>query len=142
MTNKEYKDMIAQLQSELGLSKKDIAISFFSLFYDDEINRKQLDALLAGIGFAVSDDYANMSDEELKSKIFKKEDEPKKGVTEGEIEEAKTDETGDVPPQASKSRKNFEKKESAEDDGEKKEEKEDEEKEKEEVMKMYFPNEK
>lgn len=140
MTNEEYKDMITQLQNELGLSKRDIAIGFFSSFYDDIINREQLDALLAGIGFRVSDDYANMSDEELKSKIFKKEDEPKKGVTEGEIEEAKTDETGDIPPQASKSRKNSEKEETKEDDGKNKESKEDEEKEKEEVMKMYFPN--
>lgn len=72
MTNEEYFDLINQLRTEMHLSDRDIAIGFFSLFYDDEINRKQLDALLAGIGFRVSDDYANMSDEELKSKIFKK----------------------------------------------------------------------
>lgn len=139
MTNEEYKDLISELQEKYGLSKKDIAIGFFSAFYDDVINREQLDMLLLGIGFAVSDDYANLSDEELKKKIFKKEDEPKEGVSKEEIEEAKTDETGDIPPQAKKSDKPSEGDEKKDDNGEKKEEK-DEEKEKEEVMKMYFPD--
>lgn len=133
MTNEEYEAMVSRLQKELGLSKEDIAIGFFSSFYDGLIDRKQLDAVLAGIGFKVSDDYAKLSDEELKKKIFKKEeDEAKEDATPKEVEEAKTDPTGEVPPTARKSeeRKNEESKDEPE---------EDEEKIKEEVMKMYFP---
>ena len=132
MTNEEYEKMVSRLQEELGLSKEDIAIGFFSSFYDGLIDRKQLDAVLAGIGFKVSDDYAKLSDEELKKKIFKKEeDEAKEDATPKEVEEAKTDPTGEVPPTA---RKSEEKKKESEDEPE-----EDEEKIKEEVMKMYFP---
>jgi hypothetical protein len=132
MTNEEYEAMVSRLQKELGLSKEDIAIGFFSSFYDGLIDRKQLDAVLAGIGFKVSDDYAKLSDDELKKKIFKKEeDEAKEDATPKEVEEAKTDPTGEVPPTA---RKSEEKKKESEDEPE-----EDEEKIKEEVMKMYFP---
>lgn len=133
MTNEEYEAMVSRLQKELGLSKEDIAIGFFSSFYDGLIDRKQLDAVLAGIGFKVSEDYAKLSDDELKKKIFKKEeDEAKEDATPKEVEEAKTDPTGEVPPTARKSeeRKNEESKDEPE---------EDEEKIKEEVMKMYFP---
>lgn len=133
MTNEEYEEMVSRLQKELGLSKEDIAIGFFSSFYDGLIDRKQLDAVLAGIGFKVSEDYAKLSDEELKKKIFKKEeDEAKEDATPKEVEEAKTDPTGEVPPTA---RKSEEKKKDSEDEPE-----EDEEKIKEEVMKMYFPD--
>lgn len=133
MTNEEYETMVSRLQKELGLSKEDIAIGFFSSFYDGLIDRKQLDAVLAGIGFKVSEDYAKLSDEELKKKIFKKEeDEAKEDATPKEVEEAKTDPTGEVPPTA---RKSEEKKKDSEDEPE-----EDEEKIKEEVMKMYFPD--
>ena len=72
MTNEEYFDMINQFRTEMHLSDKDIAIGFFSMFYDGKIDREGLDGLLAGIGFSVADGYKDLPDEELKKRIFNK----------------------------------------------------------------------
>ena len=140
MTQEEFESFIEE-QKKAGMSEEEISVVFCKMFKDGKLNREQLEACLAVLGYEMSDELKNMSDDELKEKILVEADEEGDGEG-GEPEEGKE------PPVAPKSKPEEEVKEKVEEKVEEKPEekpepeakpevKPDEEDEEEQAMRLF-----
>ena len=140
MTQQEFESFIEE-QKKAGMSEEEISVVFCKMFQDGKLNREQLEACLAVLGYEMSDELKNMPDEELKEKILVEAEEEGDGVG-GEPEEGKE------PPVAPKSKPEEEVKEKVEEKVEEKpeekpepeakpEDKPDEEDEEEQAMRLF-----
>lgn len=93
MTQEEFTSFIEE-QKQAGMSEEDISVVFCQMFKDGKLNREQLEACLAVLGYEMSEELKAMPDEELKEKI----------LVEGKGEEGddKEVEGGKEPPAAPK----------------------------------------
>ena len=93
MTEEEFKSFIEE-QKKAGMSEEDISVVFCKMFKDGKLDREQLEACLAVLGYEMSEELKAMPDEELKEKILVK--------AEGEEGDEKKVEEGQEPPAAPK----------------------------------------
>ena len=93
MTKEEFDSLIEE-QKQKGMSEEDIVKAFCIMFKDGDLDREQLEACLAGVGYELTGELAEADDEELKEKLITEDKEPK--------EEAKEDKDGDPAPAAPK----------------------------------------
>lgn len=68
MTIKDIEEVIETLRKQ-GNSDEDIAASFYMLFADKKLDINQFRALLAVLGYELSDEFLNLSEEEQR-KVF------------------------------------------------------------------------
>lgn len=68
MTLREANEAIESLRKE-GHSDEDIAASFYLMFSDKRVDLNQFKALLAVLGYELSEDFLKLSEEEQR-KIF------------------------------------------------------------------------
>lgn len=136
MTQEEFESFIEE-QKKAGMSEEEISVVFCKMFKDGKLNREQLEACLAVLGYEMSDDLKAMPDEELKEKILVEAKEAGDG-------EGPKPEEGKEPPAAPKSEpedKGDEPKEEVEAKVEEKEEEKpegkEEEDEEEQAMKLF-----
>ena len=140
MTQEEFEAFIEE-QKKAGMSEEEISVVFCKMFKDGKLNREQLEACLAVLGYEMSDELKNMPDEELKEKILVEAEEEGDGVG-GEPEEGKE------PPVAPKSEPKEKEKEEVEEKAEEKpapeakpeakpEEKAEEDDEEEQAMRLF-----
>ena len=129
MTKEEFMGFIED-QKKSGKSEEDITKIFCLMFQEDELDREQFEAVLAVMGYELSDEYKKLSDDELKEKILVKNDDAsaKEGA---DVEGAKEDKEGDKPPMAKKGEEKEEDEKFAE-EGEEEERSKEEPKEEEE----------
>ena len=69
MTMEDLKGLIEELKQE-GNSEEDIVAGFYKMFQDDKINFEQLEALVHQVGWEITDEFRNLSDEDKKTKGF------------------------------------------------------------------------
>ena len=69
MTEAEVKQVIETLKSQ-GCDEEEILGSFYKMFQDDKINFDQLEALTEALGWHITDEFRNMSDEDKKTKGY------------------------------------------------------------------------
>lgn len=93
MTEEEFKSFIEE-QKKAGMSEEDISVVFCKMFKDGKLDREQLEACLAVLGYEMSEELKAMPEEELKEKILVK--------AEGEEGDEKEVEEGQEPPAAPK----------------------------------------
>lgn len=68
MTIKDIEEVIETLRKQ-GNSDEDIAASFYMMFADKKLDINQFRALLAVLGYELSDEFLNLSEEEQR-KVF------------------------------------------------------------------------
>lgn len=68
MTKEEFDSLISE-QKEKGMSEEDIVKAFCIMFKDGDLTKEELIACLAGVGYELTGELAEASDEELKEKI-------------------------------------------------------------------------
>lgn len=68
MTIKDIEEVIERLRKQ-GNSDEDIAASFYMMFADKKLDINQFRALLAVLGYELSDEFLNLSEEEQR-KVF------------------------------------------------------------------------
>ena len=89
MTEAQVNQVIETLKKD-GKSEEEILGAFYKMFQDDKINFDQLEALTEALGWHITDDFRNMSDEDRKTKGYEEvEDEASPEVDEETVEEAK-----------------------------------------------------
>lgn len=93
MTKEEFDSLIEE-QKGKGMSEEDIVKAFCIMFKEGDLDREQLEACLAGVGYELTGELAEATDEELKEKLITEDKESK--------EEAKEDERGEPAPAAPK----------------------------------------
>ena len=118
MSKEEFESLIAE-RKEKGDSEEDIVKAFASMFSEGTLDRKQFEACLDALGYGLSEEFKDLSDEELKGKLFEKDETPKE------------EEGGKPAPAAAKSEEKSDKSEEKSDD-----KKDDEDDEREEAMKL------
>ena len=95
MTMEDLKGLIEELKQE-GNSEEDIVVGFYKMFQDDKINFEQLEALVHQVGWEITDEFRNMSDEDKKTKGFEEVEgevaEEAEGTKKEEKEEKEEDE--------------------------------------------------
>jgi len=96
MTKEEFESFIDE-QKKDGKSEEEIVTVFCLMFKDGELDRSQLEACIAALGFEMDEKLKAMDDEQLKEEIVTH------GKTEEPTKEDKVDPDGDVPPVAKKS---------------------------------------
>ena len=89
MTEAQVNQVIETLKND-GKSEEEILGAFYKMFQDDKINFEQLEALTEALGWHITEDFRNMSDEDRKTKGYEEvEDEVSPEVDEETVEEAK-----------------------------------------------------
>lgn len=68
MTIKDIEEVIETLRKQ-GNSDEDIAASFYMMFVDKKLDINQFRALLVVLGYELSDEFLNLSEEEQR-KVF------------------------------------------------------------------------
>ena len=68
MTIKDIEEVIETLRNQ-GNSDEDIAASFYMMFVDKKLDINQFRALLAVLGYELSDEFLSLSEEEQR-KVF------------------------------------------------------------------------
>lgn len=71
MTVKEIEEVIEMLKNQ-GNSEEDIAASFYLMFAEKKIDLNQLRALLAVLGYDLSDEFLKLSEEEQRKMFLNK----------------------------------------------------------------------
>lgn len=66
MTVEEARSAIDELKAQ-GMTEDDLAAALYGMFVDDKIDLPQFEALAKVIGFELTEEFKNMSDEEKKS---------------------------------------------------------------------------
>lgn len=91
MTEQEFRKFIEDQHGE-GRSDEDIVKIFAKMFQDGKSDRDEFEALIGALGYELSEDLRNLSDDELREKVVKEKD------PEGGAKEADTiDPDGDKP---------------------------------------------
>lgn len=75
MTDTEVKDAVQQLKSE-GYDESQIIGGYFDMFKNGEIDFDGFQGILSVMGYEVTDEFKNMSDEEKKKQEWSSEEEP------------------------------------------------------------------
>lgn len=112
MTIKEVQNAIKTLKDD-GKTEDEILYAFYRMYQKDEINFDQLEALVNELGYEITDEFRNMSEEDKKTKGYE-------DIPEEVVEETKTSDKDD------KDDKKDDKKEDKKDDKEKDKEEEKE----------------
>lgn len=110
MTIKEVQNAIKTLKDD-GKTEDEILYAFYRMYQKDEINFDQLEALVNELGYEITDEFRNMSEEDKKTKGYE-------DIPEEVVEETKTSDKDD--------KKEDDKKEDKKDDKEKDKEEEKE----------------
>lgn len=84
MTVEEAKSAVEELKAQ-GMTDDDLAAALYGMFVDEKIDFDQFDALAKVIGYELTDEFKNMSDEERKG--LAESDEEEENPAEGEKEE-------------------------------------------------------
>ena len=92
MTVKEAKKAMDEMMAQ-GTTEDEMLGILYLMFQDDKLNFEELEALVEVLGYEITEEFRNMSPEDQKTKGYEYEDEPAEGVTEEEIEDAKTTES-------------------------------------------------
>ncbi len=85
-----------EFQAQDGTTDEEMVGILYAMFQDDKISYNELGAMLDGLGYEFTEEFANMSPEDQKTKGWKEsEDEAAEGVSQEEIEDAKEYGDGD-----------------------------------------------
>lgn len=88
MTAEEAKKAFDELKAQ-GNTEQDILGVLYLMFQDDKLTVEELGNLAKVLGYDLTDEFLAMSPEDQKTKGWEETEEPKEGVSEEEIEEAK-----------------------------------------------------
>ncbi len=91
MTEQEFSKFIED-QHDAGRSDEDIVKIFAKMFQDGKSDRDEFEALIGALGYELSEDLRDLSDDELREKVVK-EKEPEGGAKEADT----IDPDGDKP---------------------------------------------
>lgn len=91
MTEQEFRKFIEDQHDE-GRSDEDIVKIFAKMFQDGKSDRDEFEALIGALGYELSEDLRDLSDDELREKVVK-EKEPEGGAKEADT----IDPDGDKP---------------------------------------------
>ena len=102
MTVKEAKKAMDEMMAQ-GTTEDEMLGILYLMFQDDKLSFEELEALVEVLGYEITEEFRNMSPEDQKTKGYEYEDEPAEGVSEEEVEDAKTtegdNEGGESKPQ-------------------------------------------
>ena len=108
MTKQEFDEIVSE-QKEKGLSEEDIVKAFAIMFREGTIDRKGFEACLDALGYELTGELKDATDEELKDKVLEDGDNPapsaeKKDEAEEEKSDKKdeSDESGEVDEEEEK----------------------------------------
>jgi hypothetical protein len=91
MTVKEAKKAMDEMMAQ-GTTEDEMLGILYLMFQDDKLSFEELEALVEVLGYEITEEFRNMSPEDQKTKGYEYEDEPAEGVSEEEVEDAKTTE--------------------------------------------------
>lgn len=110
MTIKEVQNAIKTLKDD-GKTEDEILYAFYRMYQKDEINFDQLEALVNELGYEITDEFRNMSEEDKKTKGYE-------DIPEEVVEETKTSDKDDKKEDDKKEDKKEDKKDDKEKDKE------------------------
>ena len=104
MTVEEVNQVVDELKAQ-GYDEEEILASFYAMFCDDKLTADQLEALVNTMGYELTDEFKNLSDEEKKKYgedegegNVENKNEAAEGVDKKEVEDAKQfGEKGETP---------------------------------------------
>lgn len=85
MTVEEAKKMIEELKAQ-GETEEDIVAGFYAMFCEGDIDVNELGDLVKLVGYELTDEFKNMSEEDQKTKGWAEDPEDAKEITEDEAE--------------------------------------------------------
>lgn len=91
MTVEEAKKMIEELKAQ-GETEEDIVAGFYAMFCEGDIDVNELGDLVQLVGYELTDEFKNLSDEDKKTKGWAEDPEDAKELEEGEEEESAEEE--------------------------------------------------
>ena len=104
MTEQEFRKFIEDQHDE-GRSDEDIVKIFAKMFQDGKSDRDEFEALIGALGYELSEDLRDLSDDELREKVVK-EKEPEGGAKEADTIDPDDDKPeGAEPPEGEHSDK-------------------------------------
>lgn len=78
MTQEELQNVFDELKGE-GMGDEDIVVALGRMYEEGEITKPQLGALLDGLGYEFTPEFAEKSDEESKASLWEKDGEGDEG---------------------------------------------------------------
>ena len=78
MTQEELQNVFEELKGE-GMEDEDIVVALGRMYEEGEITKPQLGALLDGLGYEFTPEFAEKSDEESKASLWEKDGEGDEG---------------------------------------------------------------
>ena len=91
MTVEEAKKMIEELKAQ-GETEEDIVAGFYAMLCEGDIDANELGDLVQLVGYELTDEFKNLSDEDKKTKGWAEDPEDAKELEEGEEEESAEEE--------------------------------------------------
>lgn len=91
MTVEEAKKMIEELKAQ-GETEEDIVAGFYAMFCEGDIDVNELGDLVKLVGYELTDEFKNWSEEDQKSKGWAEDPEDAKEITEDEEPAEESDE--------------------------------------------------
>ena len=103
MTKQEFDEIVSE-QKEKGLSEEDIVKAFAIMFREGTIDRKGFEACLDALGYELTGELKDATDEELKDKILEDGEKPAPSAekTEKKEDEEKSEESDEVDEEEEK----------------------------------------
>lgn len=99
MTVEEAKKMIEELKAQ-GETEEDIVAGFYAMFCEGDIDVNELGDLVQLVGYELTDEFKNLSDEDKKTKGWAEDPEDAKELEEGEEEEESAEEEKEEPAES------------------------------------------
>jgi len=97
MTKQEFDEIVSE-QKEKGLSEEDIVKAFAIMFREGTIDRKGFEACLDALGYELTGELKDATDEELKEKVLENGDKPAPEADEKPADGKKDEEPEDKKP--------------------------------------------
>ena len=86
MTPEELKKAVEAMKAE-GATEEDMLGTFYKMFQEDKITFEGLEALVEGIGYHITDEFRNMSEEDRKTKGYEEVEEEASEEVKEEVKE-------------------------------------------------------
>lgn len=96
MTKQEFDEIVSE-QKEKGLSEEDIVKAFAIMFREGTIDRKGFEACLDALGYELTGELKDATDEELKEKVLENGDEPAPSAEKGEADKEEKSDKDEKP---------------------------------------------
>lgn len=96
MTKQEFDEIVSE-QKEKGLSEEDIVKAFAIMFREGTIDRKGFEACLDALGYELTGELKDATDEELKEKVLENGDKPAPSAEKGEADKEEKSDKDEKP---------------------------------------------